>query len=147
MIKKVPQDTNYFHFYNANPKGRRAADCVVRALANVLNQTWTQTYGDLFDLAMKYYLPPEEDKIVEKYLQSKGAIKHLQPRKGDNTKITGEELCFLIQEGVWGDIHSNYFINIGSHHCSCIINGRIEDIWNCSYEKVGRVWEIPEEVK
>ena len=27
------QDTDYFKFYNANPKNRLAGDCVIRAIA------------------------------------------------------------------------------------------------------------------
>lgn len=27
MIKNIPKDTKYFHYYNANPKGIRAGDC------------------------------------------------------------------------------------------------------------------------
>ena len=33
-------------------------------------------------------------------------------------------------------------IEVGSYHCSCIIDGRINDIWNCSYDKVGKMWAI-----
>ena len=149
MIKKIPQDTQYYHFFNKNPKGRRTTDCVVRAAATVLNQSWEQTYKDLFELGISSGRPPEDDWVVSKYLESKGCLKISQPKKIDGTKFTGEELCHLIQEDCFISNHGmnlseyNFFINIGTHHCSCIIKGKINDIWNCSYDKVGRMWAIP----
>lgn len=149
MIKKIPQDTQYYHFFNKNPKGRKTTDCVVRALATVLNQSWEQTYKDLFEMGMKSCRPPEDDQVVEKYLESKKCFKINQPKKKDNTKFTGEEVCHLIQENCFitnsGTNLSkyNFFINIGTHHCSCIIKGKINDIWNCSYDRVGKMWAVP----
>ena len=149
MIKKIPQDTQYYHFFNKNPRGRRTTDCVVRAAATILNQSWKQTYEDLFDLGIDSGRPPEDDWVVNKYLESKGCLKISQPKKIDGTKFTGEEICHLIQEKCFisneGINLSNYnfFINIGTHHCSCIIKGKINDIWNCSYDRVGRMWAIP----
>ena len=149
MIKKIPQDTQYYHFFNKNPKGRRTTDCVVRAAAIVRNQSWEQTYKDLFELGISSGRPPEDDWVVSKYLESKGCLKISQPKKIDGTKFTGEEVCHLIQEDCFISNHGmnlseyNFFINIGTHHCSCIIKGKINDIWNCSYDKVGRMWAIP----
>lgn len=149
MIKKIPQDTQYYQFFNKNPKGRRTTDCVVRAAATVLNQSWEQTYKDLFELGISSGRPPEDDWVVNKYLESKGCLKISQPKKIDGTKVTGEEVCHLIQEDCFISNHGmnlsnyNFFINIGTHHCSCIIKGKINDIWNCSYDKVGRMWAIP----
>ena len=99
MIKRIPQDTQYYHFFNKNPKDRRTTDCVVRALATVLNQSWEQTYRDLFEIGMKSCRPPEDSWVTDKYLKSKGCIKINQPKQKDGTKFTGEEICHLIQEG------------------------------------------------
>lgn len=149
MIKRIPQDTQYYHFFNKNPKDRRTTDCVVRALATALNQSWEQTYRDLFEIGMKSCRPPEDSWVTDKYLESRGCIKVNQPKQKDGTKFTGEEVCHLIQEGCFisnEDINLskyNFVINIGSHHCSCIIKGKINDIWNCSYDKVGKMWAVP----
>lgn len=148
MIKKIPKDTMYYQFFNKNPKNRRTTDCVVRALATALNQPWEQTYKDLFELGMTSSRPPEDGWVVNKYLSSKGCLKINQPKKKDGTKFTGEEICHLIQEGYFisneGINLSNYnfFINIGTHHCSCIIKGKINDIWNCSHDRVGIMWAV-----
>lgn len=147
-IKKIPKDTNFFHYYNANPKNRRVGDCVVRAISTVLDQSWEQTYRDLFEIGMKKGMPPEEDSVVDAYLKSKGAIRVAQPRKCDGTKMTGEEVCFLIQSGLFVSnegINLNncsFYMTIGTHHASCIKLGRINDIWNCSSNKVGKLYAV-----
>lgn len=146
MIKKIPEDTTYYQFFNKNPKDRRTSDCVVRALATALDQSWEQTYKELFEIGMKSCRPPEDDWVVSTYLNSKGCLKINQPKKRDGTKFTGEEVCHLIQEDSFVSNEGvnlskyNFFINIGTHHCSCIIKGKINDIWNCSYDKVGKMW-------
>ena len=148
MIKKPPQDTNYFHFYNTNPKGRKTTDCVVRALATVLSQSWQQTYKDLFDIGIRSCRPPEDLWVIDKYLESRGAIRINQPKQRDDTKFTGKEICHLIQNRCFisnEDINLsnyNFFINIGLCHCSCIIDGKINDIRYCSCDKVGKMWAI-----
>ena len=36
-----------FEKYNKNPRNIKSSDCVVRAIATALNQSWLQTYNDL----------------------------------------------------------------------------------------------------
>ena len=152
MIKKIPADTQYYHFFNKNPKNRRTTDCVIRALATVLNQSWEQTYRDLFEIGMKSCRPPEDGWVTDKYLDLREGIKIGQPKKSDGTKLIGEEVCYLIQENQFisndGQNLSqyNFFINIGAGHSSCIIKGKINDIWNCSSYKVGKMWAVPQGV-
>lgn len=147
-IKKIPEDTEYFHYYNANPKNHRVGDCVVRAISTVLGQPWEQTYRDLFEIGMKKGMPPEEDSVVDTYLKSRGAIRIAQPRKRDGTKMTGEEVCFLIQDGSFISNRGvnlsghSFYMTIGIHHASCIKNGRVNDIWNCSRNRVGKMWAV-----
>lgn len=148
-IRKIPEDTEYFRYFNANPRNHRVGDCVVRALSTALKQGWEQTYREIFELGMRKGMPPEEDSIVEAYLKLKGAIKFSQPRKRNGTKMTGEEVCFLIQDGSFVDNDgvyipfTDYYLNLGTHHASCIVDGKIVDIWNCSKGKVGKMWAIP----
>lgn len=150
MIKKVPEDTKWFRFKNLNPRGLCTTDCVVRGLSGALNQTWETTYSELFQLSMKYSRPPEDDVCVEKYLQSKGAIRIAQPKARDGTKLCGHEVSELIQDGTFVDNdgvvipYKNYFLNLGAGHAACIVDGKIQDIWNSSYEKVGKMWAIPQ---
>ena len=39
--------------YNANPKGWKTDDCVIRAIALATNQTWDKVFTDLNEIAFK----------------------------------------------------------------------------------------------
>lgn len=41
-VKQRPEDNKYFHYYNANPKGKETKDCVYRALSLFLDKSWDE---------------------------------------------------------------------------------------------------------
>ena len=151
MIRKQPENTQWFEYVNRNPKNVRTTDCVIRGLAGAVNKSWEDVYKELFSLAIRYSRPAEDDFIVEKYLENNGAIRIAQPRTCSGKKLYGREVCGLIQEGKFIDNdgvvipYKNYYLNLGSGHAACIVNGKIQDIWNSSLEKVGKMWAIPKE--
>lgn len=146
--KKYP-DTDTFHFYNSNPKGKMTADCVVRAISIVLNQSWEQTLQELTDMAIKTGYMVNTNECMDKYMQSKGYICCKQPRKEDNTKYTGEEFCRTLMHPIYSedlkltdkDFEINrILVNIGGHHTVAIISGQVWDTWNSTQGTIGKVW-------
>ena len=137
-------DSSVFHYKNENPYGKITGDCVIRALSTVLNQTWFTTYSELADMGKKSGYSMGSTTLMNKYLKFKGFYKHKQPRNLDNTKLTGEEFCTILQEG---DIapYVNVIANIGAGHVTAIINGRINDTWDCSENCIGSYWTDSEE--
>lgn len=134
MIKKIPKDTNYFHYYNANPKGIRAGDCAIRALSLALNQTWEDTLQGLTDVALKCKRSPTEIVTIAKYLNQKGWRKELQPKHIDGTKYTGKQFIDArLKPAV-------IICKIGPHHISVIHGGRFYDTWDPSDYTVGNYW-------
>lgn len=131
--QKYP-DTNTFKYHNANPKNKITADCVIRALCTALDEPYETVYRELFEFSIKCGYMLNETQCYDKYLQSKGWIKHKQPRKADNTKYTGKEFCERAR------VYENYIINIGGHHIAAIVNGKVNDIWDCTYKCVGNYW-------
>lgn len=129
---KIPKDTEYFQYKNLNPKNRKTDDCVVRAISEASGLTYEQVLMDLVDIQIKTGYAITDVRCYEKYLQSNGWVKHMQPRKSDNTKYTGKQ--FLRK---FGDL---CIANIGGHHCTCIKNGKIIDIWDCSDGCIGNYW-------
>lgn len=139
MIKKIPQDTEYFRYYNANPKDRRTGDCVFRAIALSTGKTWDEVLDDLTVYAHKYKVAPNDTAAYDKYLKDLGYTKMAQPRKKDNTKYTGEEFC--------RDYLSKFRLgkydvvaHIGGHHIVAIVDCQVVDIWNSSYKTIGNYW-------
>lgn len=134
MIKKIPEDTKYFHYYNANPKGIRAGDCAIRALSLALNQTWEDTLQGLTDVALKCKRSPTEIVTIAKYLNQKGWRKESQPKHLDGTKYTGKQFIDArLKPAV-------IICNIGPQHISVIYGDRFYDTWDPSDYTVGNYW-------
>ena len=139
--EKYP-NTDTFHYYNANPKNRITTDCVIRALCTALEQDYNQTVLELAEMQCKTGYDDGDSKLINKYLESKGWVKHSQPRKWDNTKYTGEEWCYEVQsvirarKSTWDRI----IANIGGHHIVAIIDGVVNDIWDSTDKCIGNYW-------
>lgn len=129
---KIPNDTDVFQYYNANPKNKRTSDCVTRAICTALNQTYEQTVEELTAFWLKTGYEMSDVKCFGKYLESKGWIKNRQPRKEDNTKLTGKEFAKTFK-GVC-------VANIGGNHTVCIKDGKVVDIWNSTDGCIGNYW-------
>lgn len=136
------QNTRTFHWYNANPKSKLTADCVVRALSVALKQDYEQTYRELFELSLKTGYMLNDKKCYEKYLSNKGWLKMPQPKKCNNTKYTGKEFCENAQEYTF-TYPSRMIAHIGGHHLVAIVEGKIWDTWNSTPWCIGNYWVLP----
>lgn len=147
-MRKYP-DTDYFHFHNANPKGKMTTDCVIRAITTALEQPWEQTLREMSEMSIKTGYMMNENKCMDKYLQSKGWIKCKQPKKDDGTKYTGREFCRTLMHPIYSEelkltnrsFEINRIVaNIGGHHTIAIMGGQIWDTWNSADGSIGIVW-------
>ena len=130
-------ETPTFHYYNANPKGRKVGDCVVRAISTALGQTWERTMQEMTDLGIKDGRPYNEPKNIEKYLAARGWTKQKEPRTYANKKMP---MCdFLNNAGSKGVI----IASVGSHHLTLIVNGVNWDIWNCTRQTMHTYYTNP----
>lgn len=129
---KIPQNTSTFTFYNANPRGKKTSDCVVRAICTALNEDYDTIARELLEFWLMTGYHMSDVKCFGKYLESKGWIKQKQPRKSDNTKFTGGEFA--------KHFRGTCIANIGGHHIVCIVNGKILDIWDSSKGCIGNYW-------
>lgn len=138
MIKRIPAETTTYHFYNANPKGRRTTDCVVRAICTALEQDYNTTVMELAEMQCKTGFDDGDKKLYDKYLQSKGWVKHNQPKKRDNTKFTGKEFCKELNCNI-AAVGVAVIANIGGHHIVCIKEHYDGDL--CGLHKVYDTWD------
>ena len=129
---KIPESTTTFQYYNANPKNKHTTDCVVRAICTALDQSYNQTVKELSELWMETGLQMSDVKCYGKYLESKGFMKHKQPRKPDNTKYTGKEFVKIF-DGVC-------VAHLGGNHVVCIKSGKVLDIWDSTEGCIGNYW-------
>lgn len=140
-------DTTTFHFYNANPKNRITGDCCFRAMATALEQDYNQTVMEMAELMCKTGYALNDSKGEDRYLATKGWIKHPQPKKPDGTKYTGKEFCKELP--YLAHIHGNIIAHVGGHHIICIkevkcddgvYRYKVHDIWDSTDKCVGNYW-------
>lgn len=134
-MKQVP-DTDTFHWSNVNPKGRRTGDCVIRAIAAFLNQSWEDTYRELAEFGIKHATAMNCPEAYIPYLRSKGYEKQKQPRTVWGSKYTGKEFCCQIAKP-----GACYVITMANHLTFVGPDCRIHDIWDCGEKCVGNYWK------
>ena len=145
LSSKYP-DTKSFHFYNANPKGKKTCDCSIRAVSTALGLSYEETAREMLEYTFKTGLMINDPKHIDKFLCSKGWVKCNQPRKSDNTRYTGIEFCENAMN--YGIAKFNYDVtrviaNMGTQHIVAIMDGKIYDTWDSSWCRVGCLWVLP----
>ena len=135
-------ETQWFHYFNANPKGRITGDCTFRAIAVAMDKTWDWIVLDMASAAIKHKYSPNDAKGIAEYLKMQGWTKHPQPRRDTGKKYTGKQFCEWLERNYKGD--TPVIANIGGHHIVCIRKWqgkwRIWDIWDSSDKCVGNFW-------
>ena len=126
-------DTSVFHYHNENPKNRITGDCTFRAIARATGKSWEEVVRKMAEMSIKTGYAVNDKKGIEKYMESIGWIKMPQPRKADGTKYTGAEFAKKNQG-------NRRVCMIGGHHVTCIIEGKVNDIWDCTNKCIGNYW-------
>lgn len=129
---KIPQNTESFTYYNANPKNRHTTDCVIRAICTALDQSYATTLHELVTMQLETGYDFSDTRCFGKYLESKGFTKNKQPRKANNTKYTGREFIKIF-DGIC-------VANIGGNHTVCIKDGKVFDIWDSTEGCIRNYW-------
>lgn len=122
--------------YNANPKGRRTGDCVIRAIAFALNKSWIDTYRALFENTLKTFYSISSKDNYKSYLKSIGCEMQKMPRKPDRKRYTVSEFCDELAEP-----RKTYIISV-ANHLTCIRDKALVDTWNCGSKSVGNYWIV-----
>ena len=130
-------NTDTFCYYNANPKNRITADCAIRAIAAATEIPYNDVVLGLAKVQCETGYEPTTGKGLDIYMDMIGWVKHSQPKKVNNKKYTGHEFCKMLQDR--NDMRG-IVCNIGGHHMAAIKQGKIHDIWDCTYKCIGNWW-------
>lgn len=119
-----------YKYYNANPLGKKTSDCVIRATALATDKTWYEASDILYCQARKCCC---EMSTVGCYsLLFDNDLKFT--RIEDDNIIKVKDVCELYPAGT-------LLVRIRGH-LTCIKDGLIWDIWDCSNENVDIVWRV-----
>ena len=138
-IRKIPEEKQWFHFHNANPKNARTDDCVFRAISTVTGISWDDVVMGLAKTAVKLKRSLDDTKVIDSYLGELGYVRRMQPYRIElytekKEKYTGQDFCQTFRS-------KTCIANIGGHHMTAIVNGKIYDTWDCSEGCIGNYWE------
>tara|TARA_R100000781_G_C4026658_1_gene109121 strand:- start:42 stop:473 length:432 start_codon:yes stop_codon:yes gene_type:complete len=129
-------NTKYkYHDGNRNKdytRSRKGADCVVRSISIILNQSYKTTLKDLCDYSVKYGAIPNDEWLYEKYLLSKGFEKQ-SPPKINGKKIQLKNLQF---EG--------RCVLLTRNHLTAVINNTVYDTWDCRQSNCNSFYTLGE---
>ena len=129
------KNTDFYEFENVNPKGRLRGDCTIRTIAKACGQSWEQTIRELTEIGIKKGYVCNDQSLFPSYLSSKGFVAHNEPRASDNTKISVKA---FISKGLAGG--KAIVALVGTHHVTCLMEGKVRDIWDCSGQTMHRWW-------
>lgn len=121
---------------NVNPKHRKTGDCSVRALCSTLGISWEEALKEMYEVALKtgYMISCKEN--YEKVLAKHGWVKKAQPKKANGKKYFVYELDSLL---VGKQKDNPVFVRV-ANHCTCAIDGKVNDIWDCRYMTIGNYY-------
>lgn len=125
-----------YQYLNLNPKGRKTGDCSTRALADVLGLDYETALYAQYKEALQCYYDMTSKQVIERVLKRFGYVKMKQPRKPNGKKYTVGELDKILTEQ---QLHDGVLVTVANHH-TAIVNGYVQDIWDCRHKTVGNYY-------
>ena len=113
----------YVHL-NLNRDNKFVGDCVVRAIAKLLNQSWERTY---IDLVIQGYIMadmPSSDAVWQAYLRRHGFNRYVIPNTCPD--------CYTVADFAADHPTGNYLLFVGQHVVT-VVDGDYYDSWDSGY--------------
>ena len=113
----------YVHL-NLNRDNKFVGDCVVRAIAKLLNQSWERTY---IDLAIQGYVMadmPSSDNVWQTYLRRHGFSRYVIPNTCPD--------CYTVADFAADHPTGSYLLFVGQHVVT-VVDGDYYDSWDSGY--------------
>lgn len=110
--------------YNVNPY-KRVGDCVVRAIAMVLGESWEKVYWDVCEKGAQLYDMPDSNEVWSAYLFEQGFKRYIIPNECPN--------CYTVKDFCRDYPKGRYLLATGSHVIA-VIDGDYYDTWDSGDE-------------
>ena len=116
-----------YEYLNLNPMNLKTGDCVIRAIANSLNQSWEDTYIGVCRKGLQLFRMPTDNGVWGAYLHDrgfeKGTVENMCPT------------CYTVRDFAFDNPTGGYVLGTGSHAVS-LIHGTYYDTWDSGDEVV-----------
>ena len=118
-------------YKNLNPLGKVTGDCVVRACAFALGQSWDDTYNDLCDIGYDRKEMPSWNSTWWAYLKERGFSRHVIPDTCPD--------CYQVKDFASDHPQGTYVLFIpyssdNSGHAVAVRDGNWYDTWQSGFE-------------
>lgn len=114
-----------YKYFNNNPLGKNAGDCVIRAISNALNKPWGTIYIDLCVKGYSMGDMPNSNSVWSEYLIEHGFKRNIIPNKCPN--------CYTVADFATDNNVGRYVVATGTH-AICVKDGIIYDSWDSTNE-------------
>lgn len=111
--------------HNANPRGSRVGDCVIRAISTALDEEWESVYVELADKGLELGDMPSSNHVWGSYLLDKGFTRDVIPDTCPD--------CYTVKEFCHDNPVGTFILGTGSHVVT-IIDGDYIDSWDSGDE-------------
>lgn len=122
--------------YNPNPNGILVGDCVVRAIAKLMDRDWNDIFIDLMIQGFVMKDMPSSNAVWGSYLTKNGYKRHVVPN-------TCPE-CYTVEDFANDHPEGTYLLSIGSHVVT-VQDGDYYDSWDSGKEIPAYYYKIKEE--
>lgn len=123
-------------FYNPNPKGKRAVDCTIRAIAKATDQSWDDVYTQMFLKGFEMKDMPASNAVWSAYLIENGFTRFAIP----NTCPA----CYTVRDFARDNPTGTFVLGTGSH-AVCVQDGCYYDTWD-SGDDMEKITEMMDEL-
>ena len=110
--------------YNVNPY-KRVGDCVVRALAMILGESWEAVYWGVCQKGAQLYDMPDSNAVWSAYLFDKGFKRYMIPDTCPK--------CYTVRDFCRDYRKGNYILATGTHVIA-VMDGDYYDTWDSGDE-------------
>lgn len=119
---------------NNNPKNKKTADCVIRAVSTSTKTSYEDVRDGLFEIMKKTGYEMTTKNVYERYLKMLGWVKMKQPKKPDGTKFLVGEIDSLVNTN-----KRNVIISL-ANHLTAVEDGVLVDLRDCRYKTIGNYY-------
>ena len=148
LMKTKTENNQYFHWYNANPKGLNKGDCAYRALSLFLNIPWEDAArldGEHYlETGTRFTHPAEFVNAVKGNSDINGMELWLRT-KGVSEKREYEDASpfYTVRDFIdkYAEKNKRYLIRL-QKHIIAIVGNKVWDTWDSSFERPLRIYEL-----
>jgi len=119
-------------YTNKNPIGKGTEDCVIRAVATVLDISWERAYMELCQMGLMLYDMPNKDAVLSAYLRKHGFKRYVISNQCAD--------CYSVKDFCI-DHPTGIYVLLTSNHAIACIDGNYYDTSDSGNEIPMMYWK------